>query len=250
MNEILYSENLQSMSNIRHGFFTSQWGDCGFASAGGEQNMSNANRNAVAAHLSVKPENLLSCYQIHSPKVVTVDRPWAVGERPQADAMVTNKAGLALGILTADCVPALFIDRGQGVIGAAHAGWRGAVGGIIENTLEAMEKLGASRKYIHAALGPCIWQRSYEVGTEFPAPFLAEDEGNRRFFRPSVREGHFMFDLPGYLEAKLRKLGIASVDASPADTAADEARFFSYRRSTLRREQRGGSLISVIVLAA
>jgi YfiH family protein len=164
--------------------------------------------------------------------------------------MVTREKGIALGILTADCAPILFVDRKAGVIGAAHAGWRGAVSGVIENTVEAMVKLGANKTGIEAAIGPCIWQNSYEVGPEFPAPFLAEDPANEKFFRPVFKSDHTMFDLPGYVAARVKKTGIASVDPSPADTCADEARFFSYRRSTLRKEQRAGNLISVIVLAA
>ena len=163
--------------------------------------------------------------------------------------MVTNVKGIGLGVLTADCVPILLADRKAGVIGAVHAGWRGALSGIIENTVDAMEKLGARRGSIEAAIGPCIWQRSYEVGPEFPAPFLAENPDNERFFRPAFREGHTMFDLPGYAEAKLRNLRLGSVAPSPADTCADEARFFSYRRSTLRGFAREGNQISVVVLA-
>ena len=163
--------------------------------------------------------------------------------------MVTKEKGIALGILTADCVPVLFADPVVGVIGAAHAGWQGALGGVIENTVKAMEALGASRRRIEAAIGPCIWQQSYEVGPEFPAPFLAEDTGHQRFFRPSRREGHFMFDLPRYAEAKLRAAQINLFDPSPADTCAEAERFFSYRRDTLNRAPRSGSLISVIVLA-
>ena len=244
MPEVLYSDNLHAMSNIRHGFFTRQWGDCGLV---GTDHVSN--RKAVAEHFAIKSHQLLSCYQVHSPDVIHVTEAWKDEQRPHADAMVTSIAGLALGVLTADCVPVLLVDRGRGVIGAAHAGWRGAVSGVIENTLTAMEKLGANRKFIHTAIGPCIWQKSYEVGGEFSAPFLAENPQNERFFYPSVRGGHFMFNLPAYVETRLRCLGVASVEASPADTAADEALFFSYRRSTLRKEQRGGSLISVIVLA-
>lgn len=246
MTDVLYADNLQNLTGLRHGFFTSAWGNCGLAN-GFNQAELQENRRRVAEHVLAAPDALLSCYQIHSPDVVTVTEAWTVEQRPKADAMVTNVAGIALGILTADCVPLLFADAKAGVIGAAHAGWRGAISGVIENTLTAMENLGARRKAIEVAIGPCIWQNSYEVGPEFPAPFLAEDPGNERFFRPAFRSGHTMFNLPGYVEAKLQRLGVASVELSPADTAADENRFFSYRRSTLRNEQRGGSLISVIV---
>jgi YfiH family protein len=245
MMDILAADNLRDLSGIRHGFFTRAWGDCGLIDATGVTD----NRRKVAAHLDVRPDNLLSCYQIHSPDVITVTEPWAVPDRPKADAMVTSVPGIALGILTADCVPLLFADTRAGVIGAAHAGWRGAVSGVIENTVAAMEKLGTMRSRIHAAIGPCIWQNSYEVGPEFPAPFLAENPEHKKFFRPAFKSDRYMFNLPGYAEAKLRALGLASVEASPADTCADEARFFSHRFSTLRGEKRAGSLISVIVLA-
>jgi len=191
---------------------------------------------------------LLSAYQIHSSTVVTVTHNWLADDRPQADALVTNKKGFALGILTADCGPILFADVGAGVIGAAHAGWRGALSGILDNTLDAMETLGASRKSIHAALGPCIWQKSYEVGPEFPAPFLAEDPAHQRFFRAAFKSDHYMFDLPGYIMARLHALGVGSLAASPADTCAEPERFFSHRYSTLRNEKRKGNLMSAISL--
>jgi len=248
MPEILQSDSLRSLSGIRHGFFTSSWGDCGWSRTQAQMSV-NINRQRIAEYIGVKHDHLLSCYQIHSPTVVTVEAPWKAGDRPQSDAMVTKTKGLALGILTADCVPVLFADVGAGVIGAAHAGWRGAVSGIIENTVLAMEKLGANRKSIHAAIGPCIWQASYEVGPEFPAPFLAENPEHQRFFRPAFKSDHYMFDLPGYTEMKLQALSLADVASSLADTCADETRFFSYRRSTLRNKEREGSLISVVVLA-
>lgn len=249
MREVLRSKNFESISNIRHGFFTRSWGDCGFANSEEGFNNHNPRRDEIAQSLKAVPASLLSCYQTHSSDVEVVTKPWLISDRPKADAMVTNVPGLALGILTADCVPVLFVDRGQGIVGASHAGWRGALGGILENTLTAMEKCGANRRFIHAALGPCIWQESYEVSKDFTLPFFKDDPANSRFFIPSTRDGHFMFDLPGYVEMKLRRFGIASVQASPADTARDEGRFFSYRRSTLRQKPREGSLISVIVLA-
>lgn len=247
MSSTLSADNLHGLPGIRHGFFTRTWGDCGLSASGG-QTVQLKNREAVARHLHIEPEHLLSCYQIHSPTVVTVTKGWKPADRPQADAMVTKEKDMALGILTADCVPVLFADVSAKVIGAAHAGWRGALSGVIENTVKAMENIGASRKHIHAAIGPCIWQNSYEVGPEFPAPFLAENPGNERFFRPAFKSDHYMFDLPAYVEAKLRAQDVISIERSPADTCADEARFFSYRRSTLRKTEREGSLISVVVL--
>jgi YfiH family protein len=248
MLDVLTSPDLESLANVRHGFFTSHWGDCGL-STDGDQAQKYENRERVADYLNVRPDRLISCYQVHSPDVMTVTEPWRIPDRPQADAMVTAEAGIALGILTADCVPILLADAKVGVIGAAHAGWKGALSGVIENTVAAMEKLGAHAGDIVAAIGPCIWQNSYEVGPEFPAPFLAEDPANEKFFRPAFRSGHTMFNLAGYVERKLRKLKLAGITPSPADTCADEARFYSYRRSTLRHEKNAGRLISVIVRA-
>jgi hypothetical protein len=257
MIEVLQAENLVSLPGIRHGFFTRRGGvsqgayaslNCGLA-RDDDPDAVTENRRRVAQHLGVHSERLLTCYQVHSPDVVTVMKTWRPEDRPDADALVTKVRGLALGILTADCVPLLLADAAAGVIGAAHAGWRGAIGGVIENTLVAMEKLGAVRNNISAALGPCIWQNSYEVGPTFPAPFLAEDSANEKLFRPSVSPGHFMFDLPGYVTSKLRAQGIASIAPPPADTCADETRFFSYRRNCLHGEGLTGSLLSGIVLA-
>ena len=243
--EILFADNLSGFSGVRHAFFTREWGNSGFS---GQENTRDvgAVRGCMAAHLAVEPHNLLTCYQVHSPDVVVVAEPWGAEDRPRADALVTDKAGIALGVLTADCVPVLLVDNGAGVIGAAHAGWRGAVGGVIENTLDAMEQLGARRKSIQAALGPCIWQKSYEVSAEFAAPFLAENPAHERLFRPALKSGHYQFDLPAYVVAKLHDLGVASVAVSPADTCAEPQRFFSHRYSTLRGEPREGNLMSAI----
>jgi len=248
MPEVLTAANLNALSGIRHGFFTREWGNCGISEKFDPATLA-GNRAQVAWHLGLPPQNLLSCSQIHSPDVVTVTEKWDAGHRPRADAMVTAQRGIALGILTADCGPVLFADPAAGVIGAAHAGWRGALTGVLENTLVAMEKMGARRSKIHAALGACIGWHSYEVSAEFPAPFLAENPAYETLFRPSVRVDHYMFNLPGYIESKLRAAGLASVEPAPADTCADEARFFSYRRDTLRKETPTESLISVIALS-
>jgi YfiH family protein len=254
MREVLLADNLQNLSGARHGFFTRAWGNCGLSEKF-DMNKLAANRRLVAERLGVAPDHLLSCYQMHSPDVVTVTEAWEPRQRPRADAMVTKTKGIALGILTADCAPLLFADPAAGVIGAAHAGWRGALTGVIENTLAAMEALGARISSIQAALGPCIGWNSYEVGPEFPAPFLAENPAFEKFFRPAgacPREGgggdHYMFNLSGYVEAKLRAAGVASIEPPPADTCADEARFFSYRRDTLRKISPTESLISAIAL--
>ncbi|MDD5586146.1 MAG: peptidoglycan editing factor PgeF [Alphaproteobacteria bacterium] len=256
MIKALQAENLKSLSGIRHGFFTRSGIPDGDVytlpdEETADENMRNAvevNRWRVAGSLGVSPECLLNCRQIHSPDVMSVTEPWTLSERSQADAMVTKQRGLALAILTADCVPILLAEEGAGVIGAVHAGWRGAIGGIIDSTLQAMEELGAVRKHIAAAIGPCIWQNSYEVGPEFPAPFLAEDPANEKLFRPAFRSGHYLFDLPGYVTNKLRALGVYDVEPSPGDTCADEARFLSYRRSCLSGEKDAGRLISAIAL--
>src|SRR5208282_1979274 len=170
-------------------------------------------------------------------------------QAPRADALVTRVPGLALGILTADCAPILLADSEAGVIGAAHAGWRGALAGVIESVVTAMEDLGASAPRIRAAIGPCIARVSYEVGPEFPAPFLAQDPANAVFFAPAPRIGHFLFDLPGYTEKRLNALGLKRIELSGADTATEAARFFSYRRTCLKGEKGHGLGLSAIALA-
>lgn len=247
---------LNEINHIRHAFFTREGGvsqglyaslNCGPGS-GDDGGAVVENRKRAMAMLDLPAEALVTVYQIHSPTVVEVAAPFPVSEAPRADAMVTTRPGLALGILTADCAPVLFADRRAKVVGAAHAGWRGAIGGVIEATLERMEGLGAARKSIVAAIGPCICQRSYEVGVEFPAPFLAEDPANADFFAPSRRPDHWLFDLPGYVARKLSRLGLTEITRVPADTCRDEARFFSYRRATLKGEPDYGRQLSTIVL--
>jgi YfiH family protein len=247
---------LNEVNRIRHAFFTREGGvsqgiytslNCGPGSRDDGEAVT-ANRARAMAMLDLPPEALVTVHQIHSPDVVVVDGPWAEGQRPQADAMVTTTPGLALGILTADCAPVLFTDRRGTVVAAAHAGWKGAIGGVLDSTLDKMAALGAQKKNIVAAIGPCIGQRSYEVGAEFPAPFLAETAENRDFFAPSRREGHYLFDLPGYVSRKLSRLGVVEVTRVPADTCRDEARFFSYRRTTLRGEPDYGRQLSIIML--
>ena len=187
---------------------------------------------------------LATVYQVHSPDVVEVRGHWAHEDRPRADAMATDRPGLLLGIVTADCAPVLFADRAAGVIGAAHAGWRGAHGGVIENTLAAMERLGAERTRIEAAVGPAIAQESYEVDAAFRQYFGPADE---MFFAPG-REGHWQFDLEGYICRRLREAGVAAFEPLGLDTYADEARFFSYRRATHRDEPTYGRQFSLIGL--
>lgn len=190
---------------------------------------------------------LVTVCQVHSPDVVEVAQPWGHDERPHADALVTDRPGLLLGILTADCAPVLLHDPVAGVVGAAHAGWKGAIAGVTDNTIAAMEALGASRANIAAAVGPCIAQESYEVDSAFEANFVAADTFNARFFRLG-REGHAWFDLEGYVAARLEQAGIARVERLGEDTYAQEERFYSFRRATHRGEPAYGRQISLIGL--
>jgi YfiH family protein len=247
---------LNELNRIRHGFFTREGGvsrgpyaslNCGPGSQDDPAAVAE-NRARCMALLDHPPEALATLYQAHTAEVVVVDTLWPSDRRPTADAMVTSRPGIALGILTADCAPVLLADRHTGVIGAAHAGWKGALGGVLRNTVAAMLDLGARKASIIAAVGPCIGQRSYEVGPEFPKPFLAEDSGNADYFAPAPRPGHFFFDLPGYVSRALSHLGISEVTRVPADTCRDETRFYSYRRGTLRGEPDYGRQLSAIVL--
>ena len=248
--------DLLDAPRVRHGFFTREGGvsqgifaslNCGFGSHDLAASVSE-NRRRVAERLGVSAERLVTLYQVHSPAVVRVERPWTREAAPRADAMVTREPGVALGILTADCAPVLLAEAGSGVIGACHAGWRGALAGVIDATVAAMCDVGARRERIRAAVGPAIGKRSYEVGPEFPAPFLAEDPGNAAFFREAPRAGHHLFDLVGYALHRLGRLGIGGAAATGGDTLAEPARFFSYRRACLGGERDYGRLISAIAL--
>lgn len=204
-------------------------------------------RRAVEA---VLPGGTLQvCYQVHSADVVTVTEPWADADRPKADALVTNRPGLVLGVLTADCAPVLFCDNTAGVIGAAHAGWKGAFTGVTDATIAAMEALGATRANIAAVVGPCIAQKSYEVDAAFEARFAEQTPENERFFRAG-REGHAWFDLEGYVASRLRDAGLTKVGMLGEDTYAQEGRFYSFRRATHRAEASYGRQISLIGLHA
>ena len=202
-------------------------------------------RRAVNAVLT--GATLVTVHQVHSPDVVTVTEPWPDDARPQADALVTNRPGLLLGILTADCAPVLLADVQAGVIGAAHAGWKGALAGVTDSTIAAMEALGAKRERIAAAIGPCIAQASYEVDDDFEARFVVADTFNARFFKLG-REGHAWFDLEGYVAMRLEAAGVGKVEKLGLDTYADESRFYSYRRATHRGEPGYGREIAVIGL--
>lgn len=191
---------------------------------------------------------LQTCYQIHSPDVVTVTEPWDDVDRPRADALVTDRPGIVLGVLTADCAPVLLCDAGAGVVGAAHAGWKGAFTGVTDATVAAMEALGARRENIAAVVGPCIAQKSYEVDGAFEARFLEQAAENERFFRAG-REGHAWFDLEGYVASRLHDAGVGAVGMMGEDTYAQEARFYSFRRATHRAEPGYGRQISLIGMA-
>ncbi len=253
---MITSSALRSQTAIKHGFFTRQGGvsggvygslNCGVGSDD-DRACVLENRNRAMARLEVPGDDLATVFQVHSATVVEVDGAWAEAARPRADAMVTKRRGVALGILTADCGPVLFADTKAGVIGAAHAGWKGAVGGVLEATVDAMIGLGADVQNITAALGPCISQESYEVGAEFKLAVSATNAEHGRFFSPSKRFGHSMFDLPGYIVARLTAHGVEQVDDLGLDTYADEQRFFSYRRTSHRAEPDYGRGLSAIVL--
>jgi hypothetical protein len=248
---VLRANNLKHDA-IAHGFFGRTGGvstgiyaslNCGPRSGDGPAAI-NENRKRVAEHLGA---NLITLYQIHSDKAVTVTAPWG-NDRPQADAMATATPGIALGILTADCAPVLLADAQAGVIGTAHAGWKGALGGVIESVLGAMETLGADRARIAAAIGPCIAQDSYEVGAEFRERFAEADSANTRFFCASDKEYHFRFDLENYVVHRLATAGVVNIEPLHADTCAREADFFSFRRTTHRGEPNYGRQISAIAL--
>ena len=245
---------LASYPNIHHAFFTRKGGvsEGIYASLNGGIGSSDdpakvrENRRRMAQELGVEPDALISVHQVHSADAVIVEGPWT-GERPRADGMAAAVPGLALAVTTADCGPVLFADPHVGVIGAAHAGWRGAVTGVLEATLEAMERLGARRHKIVAVLGPTISQAAYEVGPDFAARF---DEADQRFFRPGERPDHPMFDLPGFIGARLEAAGVGEFANLGLCTYSDEDQFFSYRRTTHRGEPDYGRLISAITLAA
>jgi YfiH family protein len=241
---------------IAHGYFTRQGGVSSgiYASLNGGQGSSDdpalvrENRGRMADWLGVPRDRFVTCYQIHSPDVVTVTQPWSRDNAPKADAMVTRERAIALAVSTADCGPVLFADPVAGVIGAAHAGWKGAFTGVLEATLAAMEALGAQRGAITAVLGPMISRAAYEVGPEFVARFTDTDPGNSRFFSPSERAGHAMFDLPAYIGMRLRAAGVGRFEDMALCTYADEERFFSYRRVTHRQEPDYGRLLHAIAL--
>lgn len=254
---LIESPELRDAPGVRHAFFTRQGGvsEGIYASLNGGLGSSDLpehvaeNRARMTAQLGLAPEALVSLHQVHSADAQIVTRAWSRDERPRADGMATATPGLALGITTADCGPVLFCDPRAGVVGAAHAGWKGAFSGVLEATLDAMARLGARRDDILAVLGPTISAKAYEVGSDFVARFTAADKDNARFFRESAREGHAMFDLPGYIGARLASAGIGRFVDLGLCTYSDEPRFYSYRRTTHRGEPDYGRLIAAIALS-
>jgi len=248
---------LSELAGVRHGFFTRSGGVSHgvYATLNGGTGSNDApdnvaeNRARMAMALGVTPDRFLTAYQIHSPDVVVVEVPWTHDRRPRADAIVTRLPQLAIGVSTADCGPLLFADAEAHVIAAAHAGWRGALAGVIEAAIAAMEKLGAQRSRIATALGPTIRQPNYEVGSEFVERFLAADADNKRFFKPSTSSGHAMFDLGGYIAERLQRAGITNFEDLGLCTYAEPERFFSYRRTTKLGEPDYGRHINAIALA-
>ncbi|WP_374654545.1 peptidoglycan editing factor PgeF [Dongia sp.] len=252
---IVTVDEFDRLQNIRHGFLTRRGGvsdgiydslNCGLGTTDERTRVfENRARAMKAAGLPDAPLN--TAYQVHSAKVLVVDQPLDQSNRPEVDGLVTRIRGINLGVLTADCGPVLLADARAGVVGAAHAGWKGALGGVLQETVRAMETLGARRQDIVAAVGPCIGQDSYEVGTEFPTPFIEQDKGNARFFAANACR-RFQFDLAGYCAAQLEALNLAQVIVTGHDTCALEDDFFSYRRKTKRGEPDYGRQVSVIGL--
>lgn len=255
MVSFISSETL-AIPGIRHAFFTRQGGVSsglytslnGGLGSNDDPGSVQQNRRLMAAELSVAPENFLSCSQIHSADVVAVSTPWHGSTRPTADGMVTRHSGVALAISTADCGPVLFADNHSGVIGACHAGWKGALSGILDATIIGMEALGARRKNIKAVLGPTISQMSYEVGPEFVERFIDRDTAYQRFFIPSEKNGFSMFDLPGFIGYRFSMSEIGSFENLGLCTYRNEQLFFSYRRATHRKEGDYGRLIAAIAI--
>jgi YfiH family protein len=253
---MIEAAELKSIGGIRHGYFTRRGGhstghfsslNCGYGS-GDDRDIVARNREGAAEMLGVRADRLLTVYQTHSDRVVAVEQVWRPENAGMADAMVTDLPGIGLGVLTADCAPVLLASRDGRVIGSAHAGWKGALGGITDTTVAAMEKLGARRADIVALIGPAISRRAYEVGPEFRARFLAEGSDNEQWFASSARNGHFMFDLPGYVEARLKRAGVGTAVNLGHCTYCDEANFFSYRRAMHRDEKQYGRLLSAIAI--
>ncbi len=252
----LDSPLLSAVPGLRHAFFTREGGvsdgiyahlNAGLGSNDDPANVAE-NRRRMAELMGIPPSHFLNVHQVHSPDAVVATGPWQ-SQKPKADAIVTRAEGLAIGITAADCGPVLLVEPNARVVGAAHAGWKGALTGILEATVAAMESLGAERDGIIAAIGPMIRQPSYEVGDEFVARFIDADAENAAYFLPAQREGHAMFDLAGFVRMRLEAAGVLMIDDLGIDTYSDQ-RFFSYRRSVHRGEPDYGRHVHAIVLEA
>ena len=253
---MIRAKTLTALDGVQHRFFTRAGGvsaglysslNCGYGSGDAPENV-RENRRRAAASFDLGETDLLTLYQTHSTDVLTVEAErWTSPGAPKADGLVTRRPGVALGVLAADCAPVLLADGKASVIGAAHAGWKGALGGVVDATIAAMEKLGARRADIKAAVGPCIGAKSYEVGPEFFIRVVEDDEANAAFFKTSPRAGHHMFDLAGYLVRRISRAGVA-VEATGHDTLAAPEDFFSYRRNTLQGVRDYGRGLSAIAL--
>lgn len=253
----LQAKSLSDITSVRHGFFTRKGGvseglysslNAGLGSADNKIAVLQ-NRSRIAAYLGARDTGINTTYQIHSTTAVVVDKPLEFDRLPRADALVTKTPGLAIGVLAADCAPVLFVDPVASVVAAAHAGWRGALDGILEATIATMEGIGAQRKNIIAAIGPCINQPAYEVGPEFYAKFEAANTDNAVFFSRATHSARPHFDLPGYIYHKLKSVPLASVEQQSPCTYQNESDFFSFRRTTHHGEPDYGRHISAIVLA-
>jgi polyphenol oxidase len=253
---MIEAAGLGNVAGVRHGFFTREGGhsqglyaslNCGLGS-GDDPAAVRRNRQSVAAALGADPGNLLSVYQVHGNTVIQATESWDGNARPKADAIVTRRPGMAVAILTADCAPVLMADITVGIVAAAHAGWKGAIGRVLEATIDEMERLGGHRRHIVAAIGPAISQVAYEVGQEFYDGFLTSEPGNARFFVASDRPLHHRFDLQAYCAFRLEALGLHEVEIIRACTYTEEQRFFSYRRATHRGETDYGRQISAVML--
>ena len=253
----ILAPSLAALPGIRHAFFTRQGGvSTGlYASLNGGMGSNDdpatvaQNRARMAGAIGVAPERLLACWQVHSADAVLGTDPWTREDAPKGDAIVTATPGIGAAVSIADCGPVLFADPDARVVAAAHAGWKGAIGGVLAATIDLMEKQGARRENVRAVIGPLIRQASYEVGEDFVARFLAEDKAFARFFAPADRPHHALFDLPGFIRLRLTQAGIRHVEDLGLDTYPDEARFYSFRRATHRKEADYGRLIAAIALA-
>ena len=248
--------DLECIPWLDHGFFTRSGGvsggiytslNCG-VKTGDEPEHTKTNRAKVAETLALPPGHLVIARQTHGARAVQVKTPWSIDNAPEADALVTAERGIGLGVLTADCAPVLLVAKKERIIGAAHAGWRGALGGIMESTVEAMKKLGARVENIEAAIGPCIGPDSYEVRDDFKTTFLARNQANKKFFQPSPRPGRLLFNLPGYVSSRLLSLGVKVIYDVKQDTLTNGTEFFSNRRSFLKSEKGFGLQLSVIAI--